>query len=73
MISEDRRVRVTARVGLAEAPIPAPEAVFEIAAPVSVSGTPTGTEQIAPYVVRMEAGRVGGNEMHAGPAKLCLS
>src|SRR5216683_3853845 len=69
MISEDRRVRVTAQGRQAKAPIRCSKAVFEIAAPVLESRTPTGTEPQAPDKVRMEAGRVGGigNRM-SGPA-----
>jgi hypothetical protein len=60
MISENRRVRVTAQVGLTEAPIPTPEAAFEIAAPVLRIEDPNWHGANAPHGVRIEAGRVGG-------------
>src|SRR5215471_7421128 len=72
MISEDRRVRVTAQRRQAKAPLRCSKAVSEIAAPVLESRTPTGTEPRAPDKVRMEAGRIGGigNRM-SGPAHKC--
>ena len=59
--SKDRRVRVTAKVGLAKAPIRRIQAAFEIAAPVIKIEDPNWHRaREARTTVRMEAGRVGG-------------